>query len=462
MSKSEGVIVIGGGWSGLACASALAEAGIRVTLLEEKNHLGGRAYSFIDSTTGDEVDNGQHLLMACYEESMRFLKRVGTADGISFQENLEVPLAEPTGRRTVFRCGSLPSPLHFLSGILRHGALNGGDKLGIIRGWGSIRRSLMGEIDARGKGIPPPEATVEEWLDTFSQTPGSRRGLWRPLAVAALNEDPRRASGRLFASVLKLGFLGGGAGSRLGIPGVPLSRLVDPSVQEYLSRRGGRIYCQKGVSSLILEDGRVVGVRLRDGSHLRGSAVVCTVPQNALHRILPEEVPAEDSFFGPIKRIESSPILSIHLWYDRPVFEEPFLGLLDSAIHWIFDACRESKIEKKGKARSRLALVSSSARGLVDRPSEELVRLADSEVRRYLPAAHRAVLLHSLVIKERLATFSPLASTELLRPPHETPIPNLLLAGDWTATGLPGTLESAAFSGHRCAELIPARLGRAA
>ncbi len=462
MEPEPGIVIVGGGWAGLSCAAALAERGLPITLLEERQRLGGRACSFADAVTGDEVDNGQHLFMACFNESLRFLRRIGTADLVAFQDNLEVPLLDPTGRRTAFRFPPLPSPFHLLAAILGHGALTLNDKIWLLRSIHPLRRRVGGAArTARDAGPEPArEATVEEWLDSMGQTAGSRRGLWHPMAIATLNEDPARASSLLFEAVLREGLLSGRAGSRLGRSRVPLSRLVDPALRRYLEERGGRVILNAAVSRLRLEGGRVRGVKLRDGSEIAARAVVAAVPHHVLPRILPEEIPAGDRFFGRVAKMTSSPILSIHLWYDREVMESSFVGLLDSPIHWIFAS--RGALDRKSPAGMRLALGVSGARDLVERSASELASLAAAEVRRYLPRAVPAVLRHTLVIKERLATFAPCAGVGALRLPQETPIPNLVLAGDWTDTGLPGTLESAALSGHRGAELVHERLGRAA
>jgi squalene-associated FAD-dependent desaturase len=447
METAPGVVVIGGGWSGLSCAVALAGQGRRITVLEERGRLGGRASSFPDPVTGEEVDNGQHLLMASFAGCRRFLGALGTAGDIRFQKRLEVPMIEPTGRRTALRCPRLPAPLHLLAGILRHGSLDLPDRLGMIRGWRALRRGRTAGAGAR----PVRDATVEQWLDRAGQTEGSRRAFWRPLAVAALNEEPARASSRLFEEVLRRGFLADRREGRLGVPGVPLSRLVDPAAREFLEARGGRVILNAGVSRIRMEGGRVVSVRLRDGSEIAASEVVAAVPPAALLRILPEQIPAGEGFFEGARRLESSPILSVHLWYDREVLAVDFAALLDSPVHWVFRVRRGAGSAAEG---SHLALVTSAARDLIDRAPAELGRLADTQVRRYLPDARDAALLRSLVVKERQATFSPRAGVEELRPGQRSPVPNLLLAGDWTRTGLPGSLESAVRSGQKCAEWI--------
>jgi len=454
-------VVVGGGWAGLSCATALAERGRPVTLLEERRHLGGRACSFPDSFTGDEVDNGQHLFLSCFTEALRFLRRIGTAGWIRFQPGLEFSLAEPSGRRSTFRCPPLPSPLHLLGAVLGHRCLNAADKLHLMTGWRGMRAEIEAWAagDGGGQGGAQGDRTVEAWLDAHGQTPGSRRGLWHPLAIATLNEEPSRASSRLFAAVLRRGLLGGPAQSRLGLPQAPLSKLVDPAARRYLEERGGRVIRRASVLKLVADRGEVRSVRLRDGSEVRASAVVSAVPQHALPRILPEQVPADDPFFSGSRALASSPILSIHLWFDRPVLTSPFLGLVDSPIHWVFDAGREGE---RATALRRVTLVTSGARDLVDRPGVEILGLALGELRRYLPAVRSARLVHSRVIKERRATFMAEAGACALRPGHATPLPNLFLSGDWTDTGLPGTLESAALSGHRCADLLAARPGSAA
>mgnify|MGYP001030119304 CR=1 FL=1 len=459
--EEPGIVVVGGGWAGLSCATALAERGRPVTLLEERRHLGGRACSFLDAFTGDEVDNGQHLFLSCFSEALRFLRRIGTAGGIRFQRRLEISLAEPAGRRSTFRCPALPSPLHLLGGVLGHRGLSAMDKLRLVAAW----RGMRGEIEAWAAGDGAGErggqgdGTVDAWLDAHGQTPGSRRGLWHPLATATLNEDPSRASSRLFAAVLKQGLLGGPAGSRLGLAQVPLSGLVEPAARRYLEERGGRVIPKASVLKLGTDRGGGRGVRLRDGSEIRASAVVSAVAQHDLPGILPEQVPADDPFFGGSRGLGSSPILSVHLWLDRPVLASPFLGLLDSPIHWVFDAGREGD---RATPPRRVTLITSGAQDLVKRPGAEILDLALGELRRYLPAARSARLLHSRIIKERAATFMAQPGACRLRPGHATPIPNLFLSGDWTDTGLPGTLESAALSGHRCADLLAAGPGRAA
>ena len=440
---SGGVVVVGGGWAGLACATALAERGLAVTLLEEKSRLGGRAHSFEDRATGDEVDNGQHLLMACFSDARAFLRRIGSEEGIAFQDRLEVPMLEPGGRVRRLRCWPLPSPFHLAGGILGHRALRLGERLRLLRSLRDVRRRVADPAPVSRAG----EETVEAWLDGLGQSAASRRAFWHPLAVAALNEDPRHASRRLFEAVLREGLMEGSAGSSLGIPRRPLSRLLDPAARSYIEARGGRVILNAAVAGTDLEGGRIRGVRLRDGSYLPAAALVSAVPPQALHRILPEAVPAEDPFFSKAARIPSSPILSVHLWLEREQPERSFAGLLDSEIHWVFRP-----------APARVALVTSSARGLVERPADEIADLARRELRRFFPNPGSAEVRHSLVVKERSATFSPIPGVERLRLPHDTPIPNFYLAGDWTDTGLPGTLESAARSGHRCAErLAPSR-----
>jgi squalene-associated FAD-dependent desaturase len=446
---SPEAIVVGGGFAGLAAATALAEEGARVVLMEARPHLGGRARSWIDPETGHVVDNGQHLFMGCYAETLRFLSRIGALERLALQPRLQVPFLDPGGRSAVFRLPRLPSPWNLAAGLLRCPGLSLSDRLSLLRvGREVARRSRR--VAAPGSAGSLDDRSVAEWLAGLGQSPEATRRLWFPLAVAALNEDPRVASAACFLPVLREAFHRGAAGSRLGIARVGLSDLyVDPALH-FLRGKGCEARTRTQVRRLLVEGGRFGGVLMPDGTRVAAGAVVAAVPPEELLELLPPGVAADPAFAGA-SRLQTSPIVSAYLWFGSPVTDLPFAGLIGGTWQWMFN--RRAFAGSPG-GQHGVTLVCSAARDLVDRPREQLVRLALEDLHAFVPASRRAALRHSLVIKEKRATISPARGALALRPASRTRYRGLHLAGDWIATGLPATIEGAVLSGHACARQV--------
>jgi zeta-carotene desaturase len=441
---SPEAIVVGGGFAGLAAATALAEAGSRVIVMEARPHLGGRARSWIDLETGHVVDNGQHLFMGCYVETLRLLSRLGALDRLALQPRLQLTFLDRGQRPAVFRLPPLPSPWNLAAGLLAFPGLSFSDRLALLRvGRDVARRSRRGAVAAADLD----DRTVAEWLAGLGQPPEATRRLWFPLAIAALNEDPQVASAACFLPVLREAFHRGTSGSRLGIARVGLSDLyVDPALH-YLRAKGCEVRTRTQIRRVLIEGGRCSGVLMPDGTRLAAGAVVVAVPPEELLELLSPGTAAEPAFAGA-SRLETSPIVSVYLWFGSPVTELPFAGLIGGTWQWLFN--RRAFAGSAG-AEHGVPLVCSAARHLVDRPREQLVRLALEDLHAFLPESRRATLRHSLVIKEKRATISPARGALALRPASLTPYRGLHLAGDWIATGLPATIEGAVLSGHACA-----------
>jgi squalene-associated FAD-dependent desaturase len=446
-SQTRDVIAVGGGVAGLAAASALAEAGARVLLLESRPHLGGRARSWLDPESGAVVDNGQHLLMKCYGETLRFLDRVGAHQQVSWQERLEIPFVERGGRRQDFRLKPLPWPLDVIWGLLRFPGLNLRDRLSLLR-VGRAARRVGHPQGADVEGLD--RRTVEEWLDSLGQSTQSTLRLWHPLSIAALNEVPDRSSAAMFLAVLRESLFSGGGGSQLGLARVGLSDLFAEPASKYLRARHGEIRMRAQVRRLLIEGGRCAGVMLMNGERLSAGSVIAAVPPDDLLEILPDGASSEP-FFAGASRLETAPIVSVYLWFGAPVFGSAFAGFIGGTWQWIFN---RHALMGPGGGPHAVTLVCSAARGLVDRSRDALVRSALEDLHAFLPDSRRAPLRQSLVIKERRATISPSPGGLRLRPATRTPIDGLHLAGDWTATGLPATIEGAVLSGHRCARQV--------
>jgi zeta-carotene desaturase len=441
-------IVIGGGFAGLAAATRLACEGARVFVLEARPHLGGRARSFVDPETGSVIDNGQHLFMGCYRETLRFLERLGSLDRLHLQPRLRVPFLDPGGRVSVFALPPLPFfSWSVLSGLLSCPGLTPRERWGLLRVARDVRRRSRGAVADPGA---LDDHSVASWLASLGQGPAACGRLWNPLAIAALNEDPERAPAGLLLPVLREMFLGGASGARLGVARVGLSDLYAEPAARLLRARGCEIRLRAQVRAVLLEGGRASGVALADGSRLAGRHVIAAVPPGELLEILPPEV-VSDPFFAGCSRLEASPIVSVYLWFGGEITELPFAGLIGGEWQWLFN---RRAFTGRDSALHGVTLVCSAARALADASRESLVRKALHDLHRFLPASSRAVLRHSLVIKEKWATLTPPRHGAPPRPSWRTPVPGLHVAGDWTATGLPATIEGAVLSGHGCARQV--------
>lgn len=442
MAKS--VIVIGGGFAGLSAATALAQHGYQVTVLEGRQVLGGRAYSFRDAQTGDSVDNGQHLFMGCYRQTQAFLSRIGTLGNLHFDSNLTVNFAGDRGRRAKLSCLPLPSPWHVLSGLLGLRTLTWGDKLRLVFVARALQRAAARPLDYEGM-------TVEQWLINCRQSERARRNLWDLITIATLNEDPKIASAAPFITVLAQAFFDQRAASRIGIAGVGLSDLYVTAAKQYIEKRGGQVFVKSPVASLEVKDDRIVAVELREGRRMEADWIISAVSPVAFEKMFSPEVRDRHPLFRRILNLRFAPIISIHLWFDREFSRKRFVGLLDTQIQWFFNKAR---IYGGETGRGYVSLVISGAHAFVDWTDKKLLTMALEELRRVFPAAREASLTRSLVIKEHQATLSPVVGSEQWRPDHQSPFSNLLIAGDWTKTGLPATIEGACVSGHACADLV--------
>jgi len=433
-------VVIGGGLAGLSAAVALTDAGWQVTVLERGNTLGGRARSFTDPATGDVVDNGQHVFLGCYEQTLKFLRRLGTADQVKFQPSLEVAFAEPGRGMALLRCPRWSAPWHLVAGLAGLGTLSWRDKWAM----GRVLRAAAGAAKDRAA---TDRLTVEAWLTALGQTPRSRQAFWDPLTIAALNEDPHRASALGLAQVLARMFGGDWRAARLGLASVGLSDLYTEQARQVIEQAGGVVRTNTAVAGIEGADGQASGVRLANGERLTADAYVSAVPPQECVRLLPPALLERDATLAKARQFTASPIVSINLWFDRPVTDALFLGLIGARVQWVFNRQRLLMHQPS----RHLALVISAAAALVEQSNDVLVAMALEDLRACVPAVRQAQLLRSQVVREHHATVTLLPGSDAWRPGPTTAWPNLSIAGDWTATGLPATIESAVASGHAAA-----------
>jgi squalene-associated FAD-dependent desaturase len=461
---SQSVLVIGGGLAGLSSAVALAEAGLRVHLVERRPHLGGRATSYT-LPDGSEVDNCQHVTLGCCTNLADFYSRVGAGNKIRFYNRLY--FADAQGQLSTIEAAPLPPPLHMGPSFLLFGALSFADKQSITRAMLTI---------ATAGGHPPDIEGISmlDWLHREKQTADAIERFWRVVLVSALDEELSRTDAGYGIEVFWKAFLGNSTGYRIGIPVVPLADLYG-GCREGIVQRGGEVQLRVSVREIRLREGRFEAAVLDDGAEISADACICAVPHDALLNLLPREFSEAQGPLEGLRHLKTSPITGVHFWYDRQVMNEPFLTLLDHTTQWIFNkTLLYGPNENKNQGARRppetyagdqnegqyLQLVISASYDLVPRSRQEIIELCRQELADVLPATREAQLRKATVIKEVNATFSPEPRVDRWRPAQKTPVENLFLAGDWTRTGWPATMEGAVRSGYLAAEALLAELGK--
>ncbi len=438
------VVVIGAGFAGLSAAVRLSRRGARVLVLEARARLGGRATAFADRETGELVDNGQHVLLGCYTETLAFLQDVGALGNLRTESQLSVTMIDRAGRRSRLACPALPAPLHLLAGLFEWDALSWEDRLSALRMAAPLRRARRALAPGAREIAASPGETVDAWLIRNGQTARLREMFWEPLALAALNQPTNQAAAPVFTRVLAEMF---GSDPRLAailLPAQPLHLMYAEPAREFIERGGGAV--RTGAAATV-----TVAAKLEveaAGERWRPDAVISAVPWFALRDALAGDLFGLESVIERASRMTSSPIVTVNVWFDRPIIDVPFFGLPGRAMQWVFD-----KRAAFGGDASHLSLVSSGASPLIALSNPELIAIAHQELIDALPAIRQARLVRATVVREPRATFS-LAPGQPARPPVQTAVRGLYLAGDWIDTGLPATIESAVRAGHQAADSI--------
>ena len=415
------VLIAGGGLAGLSAAAALGGAGFEVDLFESRPFLGGRATSF---AMGDEhIDNCQHILLRCCVNLLDFYRRMGVAGRIRFHR--EFYFIEPGGRISALHRGRLPAPLHFTGSFLALKCLDRTDKLCIARALAAMWRERTRRTDL-------DRISMLDWLLQKRQTPRAIDRFWRQILVSAVNEDLDRMAAVHGFKVFWLGFLARPDSYEMGIPAVPLGELYSTDAWKRLANV--RIHLRSAVERIDGEGFVVAGERRTADRY------ICALPFERM-----------ESVGLPAPEFTHSPITGVHLWFDREITTLPHATLLDRTMQWMFN-----------KDRGRyLQLVVSASRDLRDMSRAEIIDLAIGDLRLFFPRVLEAHLVKAHVIKEVRATFSAAPGTEAMRPAAQTALPNVFLAGDWTRTGWPATMEGAVRSGYIAAEEVAKSVGRA-
>ena len=444
------VAVVGGGFAGLAAAIRLQEHRHEVVLLERRGVLGGRATSYRDAVTGDEVDNGTHLMVGAYDQALDLIHRAGAGDLLLVQPDLEIDYVDDRGF-TRLACPPVVAPLHLLFGLL-------GLRVPWAVRWQAARLALAVRFGA------PPQGTLAEFFERTGQGRQARELLWDGLATAILNETPEKAAAVLFYNVYREAFLRDRQASRLVFLRRGFGEL-HRRLGAYFEGRGGVIHRRAVAERVEVTGGRATRVgylqraetrdEIRRGvrtvpASLEADAVVLAAPWHVVPKLLPAEWAERDPFAG-LTQLRGSPIVSVELWLDRPVVDRVMVGLRGCEVEWVFD---KGRLHGRPGPRQHLGFIVSAAYRTAPRPNAEIVALAEEALRRFFPAMKDATVARSLVLREPDATFSCDPASESRRPGVATPIAGLYLAGDWTNTGLPATIEGAVRSGRDAATAI--------
>ena len=487
------VVVLGGGLAGMAAACHLLDAGHPVTLVEKRPFLGGRAFSFfhpfpdregweaptaesVHSGEGDDmarhpdgrergaagfpVDNGQHVFLGCCDYYIDFLRKLGTLDRAYIQPSLRVKVVSPSrqgrkGRTGLLAGAPLPAPFHLLPSFVTYPHMGVKDKLLALYALLKIRFSNRRNPDLENQ-------TFFQWLKDNGQTDRAIENFWNLIILPTLNDHVRDVSASMGMMIYQDGVIKSRTSANVGYALVGLSDLMGDAAEEYIAGRGGRLMLGKRVTEILVSQSEfrsIRGVRLASGETVEGDVYVSALPFHTLPSVLPSDL-NEEPFFAGIGRLTAAPVVNIHIWYDREVMEPsspPFTAFVDSPLQWVFD--KRGILGPSGAGRETafdgqyICISLSGAWEYADKPKERIRQVFTEAMAEAFPRARDARIEDMLIVKST-ATFRCTPGSARLRPSNVTPVENLFLAGDWTDTGWPSTMESAVRSGVAAARAI--------
>lgn len=417
------IVVVGGGLAGLSAASFLANK-FHVQLYEQSPKLGGRTYSFIDKESGDEIDNGQHLLLGCYKDTFEFSSLINAQQNFIFEESLKIPLASRSGKIDFLQATSAPYPFSLSFGILNFDLLSFIERLKILE---LMTKMFFSNYNA-------DELNVEQWLNENGQTKNIRKYLWDILSIGALNCKPENASAEIFIRILREIFFTGGTSSKFVIPKFGLSQTFCSPAEKFIIENNGEIFLSNGLKKIEADNGTITNLHF-DKILSDFDAVILALPSFAYKNIAGAEKLFE------IPEIEHSPILTVHIWLKQNFLKEKYYALIDSPVHWVFNHDRF------------ITIVISAANDLINKDESEIFSIIWKEVESCLQLRSEQLVRYK-ILKEKRATLVPSKENLKKRLQTKTNYENLFLAGDWIQTELPSTIESAVRSGKYAAEAV--------
>jgi len=441
------VVIVGGGLAGLACAVALAEQGVLATVLESRPRLGGRASSFHDSTTAQWVDNCQHVAMGCCTNFRHFCQITGIDS--QFQTAEQLNFVGDRGQIHPFAANFGPAPLHLVRAFARLGYLTWSDKWALARGLSALARQRSFD----------EQQSMADWLQRQRQPVRTIERFWHVVLVSALSESLDRISVPQARKVFVDGFLRHRDAWKVMIPTTPLEELFGTEVSQWYLARGGQIRLLTAADQLRIQSEQVTGIELRDGSVITADDYVLAVPWHRVSSFIPAEWRCR-SPFSELAQIQSAPISSVHLWFDRPIMSLPHAVFTQGLVQWVFQRTAAASASAEPPQSWYYQVVISASREVVETETAFIQQRVLDELAAVWPAIREAKLLASRQVTEHRAVFSVVPGIDRLRPVQQSPWHNLQFAGDYTQTGWPATMEGAVRSGYLAAENLLRRRGQ--
>ena len=434
------VAVVGGGLAGLSAAVRLTAAGVPCTLFEKRPYLGGRVSSFPDPQTGWVLDNGPHLLVGAYQATRRFLQKIGSADKIHFQDNLQVLYFDVKRGWGELKALAIPAPFHLLGALARFRFLTPAERLAVLKGLWALRK--MPESPSLD------QISLADWLTAHGQPEGSRRFFWEVLALAMFNAASADISLLNFHRVLHKAFFGEKKNARLGWATEPFDTAFGGAAETFLTQNGSKIHKNEPIFQLKTENGHGTALLGKSGRFSNFDQIVLALPPPQVAALLPPRLQTQI----PLNGFRPSPIVTVHLFLKRRVFAAPFLSFVGGTAQWIFNL-NVLRASPRWEGYGYSAVVSGAEKEVVHRKTDLIAHIF-RDLKQIEPQLQESDLLHSRVVKERLGTYVVVPGGEARRPTAKTPLSNVFLAGGWTQTGLPDTIESAVLSGEHAAQAI--------
>lgn len=440
--QAKTVCIIGGGFAGLAAAVFLDALGLKITLIERKSILGGRAYAFQDRKTGHWVDNGQHLLVGAYKETLTLIENLGVKHNLEVQPQLLVPLISDEGRQSNFSLPHRSKPFNFISGLWHFKNIPFADKWRFHRILKAVKRFEL------NPSKPEWDQTIAQWLSKQGQSELSQKNFWDILVLATLNDLPEIASTRFLMEVLSRSVFASPFEASLIFPKYNLNEILANPARRYLEYRGHEVRTLTAAKGFHILDEKVHSIELANGERIRADYFISAVPFQALPSLIPPGY-LTLPYFKNLQHLRTSPIISFNLWFDQECMPETFVGSAATKVHWFFN---KNKLYRRPYPPYHYMGVLSGAHALIEESKEELLKLVLEDFAKLYPQARAAKLVHALVNKEREATLTPAVHIDQFRPPQKSPFINLYCVGDWTQTRLPATIESAVVSARLAVE----------